>query len=288
MGIPLDAGGAPLSFLPAAVLPPLGIRLPILEDFFPASAGTGSLSSLGGVLALLALLLAFSSFSLGWARDLLLELFPEPLAVETEAEGGDDTGVWCMGAPSMPAVPPPSRLMGMGVGSSPYSDRSSSSCSDISATEGEVREAERGLMSRNLSSMERWLPGALAAAQTEAEPLAAAAEEEEEATSPVMAGGRRRSEAPGGGGEVVGLRESMEEVALCLRFMDLLRHDLPAVGEGMAEPSWCPLGLEGIAAAPALPFMLPTRAMPLTDSAAERERECVFGVCDPVSSSQRA
>lgn len=78
----------------------------------------------------------------------------------------------------------------------------------------------------------------------------------------------------------MGLRASMEEVALCFRFMDLLRQDLPADGEGMAEPSWCPLLLEGMGAmpvpdvprpppVPALPFMLPATGMPLIDSAEE-------------------
>lgn len=46
-----------------------------------------------------------------------------------------------------------------------------------------------------------------------------------------------------GVGEVVGLpcfTVSMVEVALCLAFMDLLRHGLLVLGEGMAEAGGCP------------------------------------------------
>lgn len=83
--------------------------------------------------------------------------------------------------------------------------------------EGEVLDAERGFMRRNFSSIDRWFPGA----DLEASAI----------------GGRRRSVVEGGGGEDVGLVASMEEVALCFIFMDLLRQVLPAVGEGMAEAS---------------------------------------------------
>lgn len=63
-------------------------------------------------------------------------------------------------------------------------------------------------------------------------------------------------------GECVGLA-SMEEVALCLRFMDLLRQDFPAVGEGMAEASCCPLRLVGTIP---LPFIPLDTGMPLNVS----------------------
>lgn len=65
LGMPLEAGIA-LSFFAVGALPPLGIRLAILDVFLPGSTGAGS--SLGGVLALL-LLLFFSSLSLGCGRD---------------------------------------------------------------------------------------------------------------------------------------------------------------------------------------------------------------------------
>lgn len=55
----------------------------------------------------------------------------------------------------------------------------------------------------------------------------------------------------------------MEEVALCLRFMDLLRQDFPAVGEGMAEASCCPLRLVGTIP---LPFIPLDTGMPLNVS----------------------
>lgn len=72
--------------------------------------------------------------------------------------------------------------------------------------------------------------------------------------------------------ELVGLG-SMDEVALCLRFMDLLRQDLPAVGEGMAEASCCPLRL-AVTEPPEparlpVPFIPPGTETPLTDSALE-------------------
>lgn len=61
-----------------------------------------------------------------------------------------------------------------------------------------------------------------------------------------MAGGFSLSED--GVGEVAGLAcftVSMVEVALCLTFMDLLRHGLLALGEGMAEAGGCPAVLGG-------------------------------------------
>lgn len=74
-------------------------------------------------------------------------------------------------------------------------------------------------------------------------------------------------------GECVGLA-SIDEVALCLRFMDLLRQDLPAVGEGMAEASCCPLRLVGTVAPTPLPFIPPVTGMALTASElGKRNRE---------------
>lgn len=73
-----------------------------------------------------------------------------------------------------------------------------------------------------------------------------------------------------GEGEFVGLA-SMDEVALCLRFMDLLRQDLPAVGEGMAEASCCPLRLVVTVPPRPLPFIPPGPGMPLTASATEEK-----------------
>lgn len=66
-------------------------------------------------------------------------------------------------------------------------------------------------------------------------------------------------------GECIGLA-SMDDVALCLRFIDLLRHDFPAVGEGMAEASCCPLRLVGTIPPILLPFIPLETGMPLTVS----------------------
>lgn len=68
-----------------------------------------------------------------------------------------------------------------------------------------------------------------------------------------------------GDGECVGLA-SMDDVALCLRFMDLLRQDLPTVGEGMAEASCCPLRLVGTVPPAPLPFIPLATGMLLTAS----------------------
>lgn len=64
---------------------------------------------------------------------------------------------------------------------------------------------------------------------------------------------------------------SMDEVALCLRFMDLLRQDLLAVGEGMAEASCCPLRLVVTVPPIPLPFIPPGAGMPLTASETEKK-----------------
>lgn len=237
--MPLEAGIA-LSFFTEAVdvLLPLGMRLAILEPFLEGSTITAS--SLGGVLALL-LVLILSSLSLGCGKDLLL-WFLQLLVLFGGAK--EDAGVF----PCCFEIPQGG--VGLQVPSSPNSDKSSSSWRAISATEGEVLDADRGLMSRNFSNMERWLPGA----------------DLEES----VIGGRRRSEDEGGVGEAVGLGglvASIDEVALCFMFMDLLRQVFPAVGEGMAEASCCPLVLEGTEP---LLFMLSGRGMPFTDSVSEK------------------
>lgn len=73
-------------------------------------------------------------------------------------------------------------------------------------------------------------------------------------------------------GECVGLA-SMDEVALCLRFMDLLRQDLPAACEGMAEASCCPLRLVGTVPPVPLPFIPTGTGMLLTASESGRKRQ---------------
>lgn len=189
--MPLEAGSA-LSFFAAVVFPPLGMRLAILEAFL---AGSEVTSSLGGVLALFLLLLLSS---LGWGKDLLAFLLlltaivvvVLALAVFLFEGVGDGVGILPGG---LGHVPP----------SSPYSDRSSSSCKAI-----------RVLTSLNFSSIDRWFPGA---------DLEASGSD-----------GRDLSEV-GGGGEEAGLLANMDDVALCFMFMDLLRHDWPVVGEGMAD-----------------------------------------------------
>ena len=79
---------------------------------------------------------------------------------------------------------------------------------------------------------------------------------------------------------------SMDEVALCLRFMDLLRQDLPAVGEGMAEASCCPLRLVGTVPPIPLPFIPLGAGIPLTDSEPKKKRNrrllvhnCLLSYC---------
>lgn len=179
-----------LSFLPAAGLPPLGMRLAILEVFLDGSTMGSRCSSLGGVLALPPLLLLLSSFSLGWGRDLLVpplegdEPFTEPLLAAAR-EGGEAVLASCL-VLLLLLVHIDDVGSVMLSPSSPYSDKSSSSCKAISATDGEVRAAERGLIIRNLSSMDLW----------EAPPLAT----EPDLGASVM-GVRRRSEAGGGVGE---------------------------------------------------------------------------------------
>lgn len=73
--------------------------------------------------------------------------------------------------------------------------------------------------------------------------------------------------------EWVGLA-NIEDVALCLRFIDLLRQDLPPGGEGMAEASCCPLRLVGTAPLMLPPFIPLGTGMPLTASTEDKERKC--------------
>lgn len=135
------------------------MRLPILEVFL-----TGSLkeSSFGGELSFEDFPdLLFSSLSL--EMDLLLladDLENEEEGEEEEEEVlldavRDDAWVLvgiCLAVALLPTLP---HTDPVGVElSSPYSDRSSSSCRAISATEGDAREADLGLISRNFSSMD--------------------------------------------------------------------------------------------------------------------------------------
>lgn len=59
---------------------------------------------------------------------------------------------------------------------------------------------------------------------------------------------------------------SIDDVALCLRFIDLLRQDLLALGEGMAEASCCPLRLVVTVPPVPLPFIPPGEGRPLAAS----------------------
>lgn len=257
LGIPLDS-----DFFPDDGFPPLGMRLPILEDFLVGSANA-SRSSLGGELSLADFPdLLFSSLSLD------MDLLPLAEAFENEEEGEeeeevllgavrDDAGVLvgiCLAVALLLLHTDP-----VGVNpSSPYSDRSSSSCRAISTTEGDAREADRGLIRRNFSNMDLWGPPPPSPTLDPSLPCC-----------------RRPSEAWAewvGEGEFVGLA-SMDEVALCLRFMDLLRQDLPAVGEGMAEASCCPLRLVVTVPPIPLPFIPPGAGMPLTASETEEKRD---------------
>lgn len=159
-GMPLDGEEVPPSFFPDDDFPPLGMRLAIFEVFFVESE-KASRSSFGGDVSLQDLPdLLLSSLSLQEATDL-----PPPAeAFEYEDDEDEDVllgavredvGVFvaiCLAAALLLTL-----LHADPVGvnpSSPYSDRSSSSCNAISATEGDALEADRGLMSRNFSSID--------------------------------------------------------------------------------------------------------------------------------------
>lgn len=252
LGMPLEA---PPSFFPDDGFPPLGIRLAILEDFLVESAKESTRSSLGGELSLEDFPdLLLSSLSLDEDVDLLpfTELFEneeegeeeEVLLVAVREEAGVLVGICLAVALLLPLL----HTDPVGVSpSSPYSDRSSSSCRDISATDGDALEADRGLISRNFSNMDLWDP-----------PPTADPTFDPSSPSEVWCKGV-------GDVECVGLA-SMDEVALCLRFIDLLRQDLLTVGEGMAEASCCPLRLVGTVPPRPLPFIPPGTGMPLTAS----------------------
>lgn len=265
LGMPLEAGEVPPSFFPDDGFPPLGMRLAILEVFLVVSAND-SRSSLGVELSLEDFPdLLLSSLSLD------MDLLPLADAFENEEEGEeeeevllgavrDDAAVLVDICLAVALLLPLLHTDPVGVNpSSPYSDRSSSSCRAISATDGDAREADLGLIRRNFSSMDLWGP------PPPADPT----------FDPSFPCGRSPSEACGewvGEGECVGLA-SMEEVALCLRFMDLLRQDLPAVGEGMAEASCCPLRLVGTVPPIPLPFIPPGAGTPLTASEPEKKKD---------------
>lgn len=147
LGIPLEGDVEVLvSFFAADVLPPFGIRLAILEDFLEDSDEGSSLGDDVSFEVLLDLLL--SSLSLEGAVVLLM--FPEDLECDVEEVlVGVETECWvleggCLAGAGLIIVTP----------SSPYSDRSSSSCRAISTTDGDTLEPARGLISLNLSSMD--------------------------------------------------------------------------------------------------------------------------------------
>lgn len=158
--MPLEAEGVPPSFFPDDDFPPLGMRLAIFEVFFVESANA-SRSSFGGELSLQDLPdLLLSSLSLQEAADLL------PLAEAFEYEEDEDedvllgalrgdAGVFVAICLAVALLLTLLQADPVGVNpSSPYSDRSSSSCKAISATDGDALEADRGLISRNFSSID--------------------------------------------------------------------------------------------------------------------------------------
>lgn len=259
LGIPLEVEELP-SFFADDGFPPLGIRLAVLEVFLVGSPND-SRSSLDGSLSLEDFPdLLFSSLSLDMDLLQFVDAFENEEGEEEDAFAGavrDDAGVFvgiCL------AVALLLTLLHTDLGgvkpSSPYSDKSSSSCRAISATEGDALAADRGLINRNFSNMDLWGPPA-PSPTLDPSPLCC--------RRPSEAGVECVSE-----GECVGLA-SMDDVALCLRFMDLLRQDLPTVGEGIAEASCCPLRLVVTVPPIPLPFIPPAAGIPLT--ASERTKE---------------
>lgn len=161
LGIPLEAEEPP-SFFADDGFPPLGMRLAILEDFLVGSVNE-SLSSLEVSLSLDFPDLLFSSLSLDVGLLPLVDTFEYEEEEEEALDGAatDDPGVFvgtCLDVAlllMLPHTDPDAAAHRIGVNpSSPHSDRSSSSCRAISATEGEAREADRGLIRRNLSSID--------------------------------------------------------------------------------------------------------------------------------------
>lgn len=152
--MPLEAE-EPLSFFADDGFPPLGMRLAILDDFLLGSANA-SRSSLDVSLSFDFPHLPFSSLSLDAGLWPLVDAFE--YEEEEEALVGaatDDPGLFvgtCLAVALLLMLLHTDPVGGKP--SSPHSDRSSSSCRAISATEGEAREADRGLIRRNLSSID--------------------------------------------------------------------------------------------------------------------------------------
>lgn len=155
LGIPLEAEELP-SFFADDAFPPLGMRLAILDDFLLVSANE-SRSSLEVSPSLDFPDLLFSSLSLDVGLLPLVDAFEYEEEEEEALPGAarDDPAVFigtCLAGALLLMLP---HTDPVGVNpSSPHSDRSSSSCRAISVTEGEAREADRGFIRRNLSSID--------------------------------------------------------------------------------------------------------------------------------------
>lgn len=158
--MPLEAEEPLPSFFPDDGFPPLGMRLAILDVFLLESANV-SRSSFGGESFEDFEDLLLSSLSLFEAMDLLLLADAFEYEVEDEAEEvllgavRDDAEVFVDVCLAVALLLPLLHTDPIGVNpSSPYSDRSSSSCRAISTTDGDALEADRGLISRNFSSID--------------------------------------------------------------------------------------------------------------------------------------
>lgn len=156
-GMPLEAEEELPSFFPDDDFPPLGMRLAILEVFFVESDAF-SRSSFGGELSFEDFPdLFLSSLSLHGAKDLLplADVFDDDEDDVLLGAERDDAGVFVEICLAVALLLPLLHTDPVGVcPSSPYSDRSSSSCRVISAMDGDALEAERGLISRNFSSID--------------------------------------------------------------------------------------------------------------------------------------
>lgn len=147
LGMPLEGAVEVLvSFFADDVLPPFGMKLAILEVFLDDS---DEVSSLGDEVSFELLPdLLFSSLSLEGA--IVLLPFAEDLEYDVEevlvGAAMDD---WVLGGGCLAGA-----LLIDITASSPYSDRSSSSCRAISTTDGDTLEPARGLISLNFSSMD--------------------------------------------------------------------------------------------------------------------------------------